>query len=196
MARCKDAKDVTKLVKTAIRTMINEYKGERALVILSDGIEEEPKPTAFYGFDSSSIWSDSSVPHGILKEVLARKKVAFFQNAHKEWDGLSRGCNPAIVCVPITAGLIYCDHSQESYFTHNLREYIKRLGQEFDERYEELEGGAPTPEARGPRTSTGSSEPVKIRRYNSHNWQFAVQIFTVLFSIFGFCVVVYMMTLF
>lgn len=199
MARCKDAKDITKLVKIAIRTMINEYKGERAMVILSDGLDSQPKATAVYGFGSSGVWSDPSVPTEVLKDVLERGKVAHYNDARAEPKVGNRKCNPALVCVPIRDGLLYCDHSKEGYFSHSLREYIKRLAKEFDERYEELTGTAAatkktvsTPTKSSPRSAEDNERDFRVRKHNTYQWQFAVQIITVFLSVFGFGTVVWM----
>lgn len=199
MAKCKDAKDITKLVKIAIRTMINEYKGERALVVLSDGIDSKPSPAAFYGFDSSAVWTDPTVPTKILQGVLERRKVAHFADARAEARVDNSNCNPAVVCVPISGGLLYCDHSKPGYFNQSLLGYIKRLGEEFDQRYGELGGGSPKSkkrEAEAAKQRVYTGEYIKLKRHNSFDWQLAVQVVTVLFSLFGFGVVVWMMMLF
>ena len=148
----KDAKDVTKLVKTAVRRMVNDYKAERAVVIVDETSNPEPTPNAAYGFDSENIWTDATVPVGLLRHTLDRGKPTFILDAEKNDQISATGINRSIICVPLGQGhknfrgLLYCDHPEPGKLDHSIKKNMDKLGVDFDRRYYEL-ASAPKPTA-------------------------------------------------
>lgn len=140
----KDAKDVTKLVKTAVRTMVNDYKAQRALVIVSESKVEEPIPVAFYGFESDAIWNDPTLPKEVLRNALDNEKPSFVLDARKDNKIRSKRCHRSIVCVPLGKGisnlngLLFCDHEDPGALDHVIKREMDQLGKDFDARYKQL----------------------------------------------------------
>ena len=129
--------------------MVNDYKAQRAVVILGNGKEREPEPSALYGFEKGSIWSDPTVPHHLLRMALDYCDEVFYLDAHQE-ASLPESMPPSILCIPLGVdkpydGLLYCDHSDPGFLDHSKRKELSQLAQDFDHRYLELRAEARLP---------------------------------------------------
>ena len=120
-----DAHSVPKLVKTAVRLMVNEYGAERAIVVVSkDGSRTEP--LGVYGCPPD-IWNDPSLPQELLSTSLEDGEPFFSSNL----KGLT------VVCVPLTRepGFLYCDHGGAATLERRTLAAIQNLAAEFEEHY-------------------------------------------------------------
>ncbi len=122
----------SKLVKTAVRFMVNDLSAERAAVLIKVS-KGRPRIKGQYGFEGSAdLWADDSVKVELLKSAWADDTALI------DSDG---GC--ATLCVPIreegkVRGLLYCDHSDPNGLNDGDKENLIELAREFEERYEEL----------------------------------------------------------
>ncbi len=133
MALLTEAKDMTKLVKTAVRLMVNDLKAERAIVLYeTDGLSEPP-PSAQYGFESDDIWNDRTVPTKVLRYVMQRKKPLYLADARKDEQVGNEHTNPSVVCVPLKDGFLYCDHSQPGALSKEIKEAVYQMAREFNQ---------------------------------------------------------------
>ncbi len=140
------AKDVTKLVKTAVRIMVNEVKAERAMVVLPDKKSQYPQPAGQFGFDVPDIWNDDSVNKKVLEELERKPRTVFVLNAQSDRQFESSQANPCTICIPLTGnGFIYCDHSQPGGLDHTAKDLVEKLGSDFRERFQQLKA-LPPPE--------------------------------------------------
>lgn len=138
------AGDVVKLVKTAIRIMVSELGAKRALVMVDKAAVKFPAASAVYGFQEN-IWTDDSVPAGLLRVTLDELRPAF--QLHGEL--VDQGFAGSLICVPISRsrdsfrGVLYCDHPQPEGLSQQAAGRMRSLGQEFGNCYRSLTAPAP-----------------------------------------------------
>lgn len=149
MSQMAQAKDVTKLVKTAIRTMVNDYGAERALVISESDGSEQPRATAVFGIEDGGVWDDPTLPTEVLGFVLRHSKPVFLADARKDNRVKNKQSNPSVLCIPITDGLLYCDHSEPGKLTKETKSALIQVARDFNQRYGELTGRMPERKASG-----------------------------------------------
>lgn len=140
--RLEDAKDTTKLIKTAIRLMIHRIGAQRALVIVGENLGDHPKPKAAYGFSGKDVWNDPTVAVEALTHVLKKKRVVFTIDARKNEKFTSQDCHRSVTCVPLENGLLYCDHPDPAGFK-GTKKQMERIAKDFDLFYEALDDGGP-----------------------------------------------------
>ena len=150
MALIKDSKDTTKLVKTAIRTLVNELQAERALVVFNAQQTSRPEPAAQYGFESENIWEDSTFPAAIVAEVLQQRTEIHMADARKD-ARTNQEVHSSVICLPVRGGFLYCDHSETGYLGKNQFEAIRQLAIEFNQTLRLLETPAPEPKSSRPK---------------------------------------------
>lgn len=151
-----DAKDVTKLVKTAVRIMITRLKAQRALVIVDEKNRERPEPLAAYGLDPKETWDDTSVSKDVLLHALDKARPVYVVDARKKDNIKSKECHRCIVCVPLGkhsddfTGVLYCDHEEPGALELSVKSALEEMAREFNRVYEELQksGGTTKKEAR------------------------------------------------
>ncbi len=148
-----EAKDLPKLVKTAVRFMINDCQAERALVVVDPSGSRQPEALAQYGFESTAIWSDSSLPLEVLRKAMEHQQSSFLLDAHRETA--SKSCARSVVCAALGRGFkfrgfLYCDHPVAGTLGHGVKNKMGQLAQDFDERYQALLREARSPATEGP----------------------------------------------
>ena len=139
------AKDFPKLVKTAIRTMVNDLQAHRAMVVLDEDFAEHPVPAAQYGFESDDVWNNDTVPQKVIEHVLQRGDPVYILDAQKDHKFRTENIpNRCIICVPLGKGtkrfrgFLYCDHQSPGALSHSVNKRINELANDFDERHMEL----------------------------------------------------------
>ncbi len=140
MSQWAQAKDVSKLVKTAIRIMVNDLGAERALVVSESGGQEKPRANAVYGIDDGGIWENPTLPAEVLGFVLRHSKPVYLADARKDNRVKNKESNPSVLCVPITDGLLYCDHSEPGKLTKDTKNALIQVARDYNQRYGELTG--------------------------------------------------------
>lgn len=153
MALLSDAKDTTKLVKTAVRLMVNDLKAERAIVLVEAGGQSDPYPAAQYGFESDDIWNDKTVPIKVLRFVMQRKKPIYLADARKDDRVGNERANASVVCVPLKDGFLYCDHSRPAGLGKEVKDAVLQMSREFNRCHAKLTG-----ETEGPVRTQGFDE--------------------------------------
>ncbi|MCA9793357.1 MAG: GAF domain-containing protein [Candidatus Eremiobacteraeota bacterium] len=152
--------DLTKLVKTAVRTMANQYKAERVAINFESRPTAQPGGQATYGLEDN-VWGEATVSQDILRTVMRTGRTVFTLDVTKDSKFKSEGAtHPCVLCVPLldvrgrALGFIYCDHSKAGAFDYKTREAAERLGRAFIARYQDLEpSGPPEPPAPIPKQS-------------------------------------------
>lgn len=153
--RLADAQDVTKLVKTGVRLLVNEMGAARAAVILGEPGQAEPPVAAAYGLEGATFWSDSTVPLDLVRYVLERRTTVVIKDpdANKKYCADTRG-RGSIVCAPLArkrqvVGALYGDHTERGVFNDEAANRLSREATEFGLRYQQLtcpgEATAPEP---------------------------------------------------
>lgn len=133
------AKDITKLVKTAVRTMVNDVKAERAMVVLLSPSQRRPTPAGQFGFAGDDIWNDASINQRVLKQIMQQPKTVFVLDSHNDTQFRSTSAHRAVLCVPLgDVGFLYCDHSNPGGLDHSSRRTVEELANGFIRRHSEL----------------------------------------------------------
>ncbi len=135
--RLAEAKDTTKLIKTAIRLMIHKIGAERALVIVGENLGDQPKPKAAFGFSNKDVWNDPTVAVEALAHVLKKKRVVYTLDARKNEKFTSEKCHRSVTSVPLEYGLLYCDHPEPGAFKGS-KSQMEGIAREFNLCYDLL----------------------------------------------------------
>ena len=163
--RLAEAKDVTKLVKTGVRLLVNEMGAARAAVILGEPGETEPPVAAAYGLDGESLWSDRTIPLDLVRYVMERRTTVVIKdpNVNKKYCSDTRG-QGSIICAPLhknrqVVGVLYGDHPDEGVFDDEAANRLSREATEFSLRYFQLT--APPPQEPDPEPQQVEEEEVQ-----------------------------------
>ncbi len=140
-------KTLDKIVKEAVRFMVNELEAERAMVLMPESGQELPVAKAVYGFESSDIWDGEVISTGVLKKALKKGQPVMLMDAQQDFEFKSRGSVLAsgarsVLCVPIkdeedeVVGLLYADDRMEkARFDYGTRDRLVRFGEDFNQAY-------------------------------------------------------------
>lgn len=144
-------KTLDKIVKEAVRFMVNELGAERAMVLVGEPGDPAPPVLGHYGLPSSDVWSGELVSTTLLKRVLAQGKPVMLMDAQQDFQYKGRssiqasGCRSVLV-VPVAdpegrvTGLLYADHKLEAAaFDYTTRDRLVQFGVDFNEAYGSLE---------------------------------------------------------
>ena len=164
--RLADAKDVTKLVKTGVRLLVNEMGAARAAVILGEPGEVEPPVAAAYGLDGEALWSDKTVPIDLIHYVMERRTTVVIKDPkiNKKYCSDTRG-QGSIICAPLhknrqVVGALYGDHTDQGVFDDESANRLSREATEFSLRYFQLTA----PEAPEPEPEPQEVEEEEVQR--------------------------------
>ncbi len=152
--RLAQAKDVTKLVKTGVRLLVNEMGAARAAVILGEPGQTEPPVAAAYGLDGEALWADRTVPLDLIRYVMERRTTVVVKDPEVNKKYCSDTCGQgSIVCAPIhknrqVVGALYGDHPDSGVFDDESANRLSREATEFSLRYFQLT--SPEPEEPDP----------------------------------------------
>ncbi len=138
------APTIDKLIKTAVRLIINQHGAERAIVVYEERKRSKPKPRGVYGLENDSIWKDSSLDQKIFEYVLDRQDSLLLVDTEKDREFPSKGPYRSVVCVPLVGltgavtGFFYADHSEPRALDGQTREALVEMAVTFEQCYREI----------------------------------------------------------
>ncbi|MCA9790781.1 MAG: GAF domain-containing protein [Candidatus Eremiobacteraeota bacterium] len=137
-----NAPDLTKMVKTAIRVMVNDYRAERAVVVFAEQPTSQPPTLGVYGLEGD-IWSDPTIYRPLLEQVLNKNKTVLCSDLRERPQIRFKPTHRAAACVPLRSmtgqplGFFYCDHSQPGALDRHFGQ-LKDMAAAFDKRRTEM----------------------------------------------------------
>lgn len=136
------APDLTKMVKTAIRVMVNDFHAERAVVVFAEQPTSQPPSLGIYGFEGD-IWREPTIYRPLLEQVLNKNKTVLCSDLRERPQSRFNPTHRAAACVPLRSitgealGFFYCDHTRPGALDRHFSQ-LKDLAAAFDKRRMEL----------------------------------------------------------
>lgn len=132
------AKNIPKLIRTAIRLTINELGAGRAILLLGRPGDDRPPAKGVYGLEPDTVWTGASVNVRLLQQVLRSGESILISDTRKDSRFEVGFGAKSVAVVPLrdknkkTVGLIYADQAAAQPMNQQTLTKLTELAEEFE----------------------------------------------------------------